>query len=92
MDIAITQGRVTVNPIPAADPEAPAGSVAGYMLNIQDGDTGITVRVSMEHHNAAALGQVLKQHTDEHPVWRTDGKPDIAVVQSIPHGVPEPPA
>lgn len=69
MEFVITQGQVQLAPIPPADPSAPEGARAGYLLNITDAATGIIVRVSMGHDHAARLGQVMVDDTQEHPAW-----------------------
>jgi hypothetical protein len=88
MEFVVTRGQVNLAPIPPLDPEAPEGSVAGYILNITDGDTGIIFRLSMEHFNAAKLGEALVKHTSEHPAF--GGGPGIETFGVIPGGLKTP--
>lgn len=87
MEFVITQGQFEIHPIPGPDGE----SRAGYLLNIIDQATGIVVRVSMAHANAAQLGQVLVQDTEEHPAPITLGEPlaDEGFLRVVPPAEPE---
>lgn len=88
MEFVITQGQVQLAPIPPADPDAPEGARAGYLLNITDAATGIIVRVSMGHDHAARLGQVMVDDTTEHPAWQ--GPATVETFQAIPGGLQPP--
>lgn len=89
MEFVITRGSFEVHPLPSQHPDAPEGARGGYLLNILDEATGIIVRVSMAHANAAQLGQVLVDDTTTHP-WRAPEAPaegvpaDAAVLHVLP--------
>lgn len=85
MEFVITSGQFQVAPIPGEV----EGSRAGYIMNVTDQLTGIIVRVSMQHKNAAELGRVLVEDTDAHPAWEPT---NITVVpESALHALPDPP-
>ncbi len=88
MEFVITQGQVQLWPVPPADPEAPEGARAGYVLNVTDADTGIVVRISMAHADASRLGKVMVDDTTQFPAW--EGKPTIETFGVIPGGLNPP--
>lgn len=67
MDIIISDGRLTLKPVPGEDPD----TRVGYVLEIQDTETGIKVVTSMPYDKVRELGVGIVADTDAHPAGGT---------------------
>jgi hypothetical protein len=91
MEFVITQGQLTLVPIPGPPgEEGEPQSRSGYLLNVEDTKTGITVRISMGHGHCAQLGQVMVADTSEHPEAVQAASIEVAPASAL-RALPDPP-